>query len=209
MEQAQLQIPAVYTVSYLSSDFFVNAYALQHDLAAFHHTHICQRSNSEDCPPLCNGVEDEVPYDEDDLGYYADGVKRTLTEEQVAMFRFSEVQQLLSTPPRFLLVDNCFPRADVARWTIEKRRREEAARKRGRESAAAEEVNLSNTPRPVVSPEDARKNRLEAALWASKHDWDEYGNPVESSDAKQQQYIAEVQGSVERGKTFLWPKIDS
>jgi len=171
MERAQLQIPAVCT----------------HDLATFHHTHICQRSNSEDCPPLCSGVEDEVPYDdEDDLGYYADGVKRTLTEEQVAMFRFSEVQQLLK-----------------------KRRHEEAARKKGRESAAAEEVDLSNTPRPIVSPEDARKNRLEAALWASKHDWDEYGNPVEASDAKQQQYIAEVQGGVERGKTFLWPKIDS
>ena len=97
-------------------------------------------------------------------------------------------------------------------WTIEKKRHEEAALKKGRESTAAAEeegVDLSNTPRPVVSPEDARKNRLEAALWASKHDWDEYGNPVEASDAKQQQYIAEVQGGVERGKTFLWPKIDS
>ena len=31
----------------------------------------------------------------DDLGYYADGVKRTLTEEQIAMFRHSEIYALL------------------------------------------------------------------------------------------------------------------
>lgn len=35
-------------------------------------------------------VEDE----EDDLGYYDDGVKRTLTDEQVAIFRHSEIQAL-------------------------------------------------------------------------------------------------------------------
>jgi hypothetical protein len=29
------------------------------------------------------------------LGYYADGVKRTLTDEQIAMFRHSEIQTLL------------------------------------------------------------------------------------------------------------------
>ena len=109
MERGQLQIPAVCIVSYLSSEFFMDSYALQHDLAMFHHTHICQQSGSEECPPLCSSAEDEVPYDddgdEDELGYYADGVKRTLTEEQVAMFRFSEIQQLLSTAPRFLLAD--------------------------------------------------------------------------------------------------------
>ena len=33
--------------------------------------------------------------DEDDLGCYADGVKRTLTDEQIAIFRHSEIQSLL------------------------------------------------------------------------------------------------------------------
>ena len=33
--------------------------------------------------------------DDDGLGYYADGTKRTLTDEQVAIFRHSEIQQLL------------------------------------------------------------------------------------------------------------------
>ncbi|KAF6838313.1 hypothetical protein CMUS01_04696 [Colletotrichum musicola] len=43
----------------------------------------------------------EAPHDgcfheeeEDDLGYYSDGVKRTLTDEQVAMFRHSEIEAL-------------------------------------------------------------------------------------------------------------------
>ena len=33
---------------------------------------------------------------DDGLGYYADGVKRTLTDEQIKMFRHSEIQRLLS-----------------------------------------------------------------------------------------------------------------
>lgn len=35
--------------------------------------------------------EDE---DEDGLGYYSDGVKRTLTDEQIAIFRHSEIENL-------------------------------------------------------------------------------------------------------------------
>lgn len=34
--------------------------------------------------------------EQDDLGYYADGVKRTLTDEQVKLFRHTEIQRLLS-----------------------------------------------------------------------------------------------------------------
>ena len=33
--------------------------------------------------------------DEDDLGYYPDGVKRTLTDEQIAMFRHSEIYAII------------------------------------------------------------------------------------------------------------------
>lgn len=33
--------------------------------------------------------------EEDDLGYYPDGVKRALTDEQIAIFRHSEIQALL------------------------------------------------------------------------------------------------------------------
>jgi hypothetical protein len=37
---------------------------------------------------------------DDGLGYYQDGVERTLTEEQVKMFRHSEVQRLLAARRR-------------------------------------------------------------------------------------------------------------
>jgi hypothetical protein len=36
-----------------------------------------------------------IPDDDDGLGYYSDGVKRTLTDDQIAMFRHSEIQLLL------------------------------------------------------------------------------------------------------------------
>lgn len=42
-------------------------------------------------PELISGWEEEV---EDDLGYYEDGVKRTLTDEQIEIFRHSELQEL-------------------------------------------------------------------------------------------------------------------
>ncbi|KAK1855789.1 hypothetical protein CCHR01_01645 [Colletotrichum chrysophilum] len=40
--------------------------------------------------------DDEEYYEEEDdgLGYYPDGVKRTLTDEQIAMFRHSEIEAL-------------------------------------------------------------------------------------------------------------------
>ncbi|KAH8429967.1 uncharacterized protein LDX57_007639 [Aspergillus melleus] len=40
-------------------------------------------------------VDDNNDYDEDDLGYYPDGVKRTLTDEQIEIFRHSEIHTLL------------------------------------------------------------------------------------------------------------------
>ena len=41
--------------------------------------------------------EHEHEEDDDDLGYYPDGVKRTLTDAQIAIFRHSEIQEMLST----------------------------------------------------------------------------------------------------------------
>jgi hypothetical protein len=56
-------------------------------------------------------------------------------------------------------------------------------------------------------------------LWASKHTWDEFGNPVEVAD-KPKEFVAEVQVSKKgrkdgngegegeaEGKTFFWPKV--
>jgi hypothetical protein len=34
-------------------------------------------------------------FDDDELGWYSDGTKRTLTDEQIAIFRHSEIQRLM------------------------------------------------------------------------------------------------------------------
>ncbi|KAI9680089.1 MAG: hypothetical protein M1817_005105 [Caeruleum heppii] len=77
------------------------------DLLAFHATHFTHHSTSAftstyllsssiphhstpaQPPP---GARDEE--DQDALGYYPDGNKRTLTDEQIAMFRHSEIQRI-------------------------------------------------------------------------------------------------------------------
>jgi len=174
----QLQIPTVTTK----------------DLSAFHHSHICQRSDPSACAHLCytdQGGEEEER-EGDGLGYYADGTKRTLTDEQVSMFRFSEIQGLLRQKRRRLA------------WRKSRRPR------RGRHPSSSDDDDVPPHPPPgvaVVAPEATRRNRLEAALWAAKHDWDQFGNAVDAP-ASPREYVAEVQGDTDTGKTFLWPKIE-
>ena len=48
-----------------------------------------------------NGYDEEG---EDDLGYYPDGAKRTLTDAQIAIFRHTELQEMLSALPAFSFV---------------------------------------------------------------------------------------------------------
>src|SRR4051812_29697176 len=40
-------------------------------------------------------VDEEYNESEDGLGYYPDGVKRTLTDEQIALFRHTEIQTII------------------------------------------------------------------------------------------------------------------
>ncbi len=72
----------------------------QEDLYAFHArvfrspaprqlSHPDQGTHNDDTHPEIYQVED------DDLGYYPDGVKRTLTDDQIAMFRHSEIYAIL------------------------------------------------------------------------------------------------------------------
>lgn len=62
-------------------------------LRRFHQAHFPGQKVPE--VSAANRVEGLERY-EDGLGYYTDGVKRTLTDEQVKMFRHSEIQRLLS-----------------------------------------------------------------------------------------------------------------
>ncbi|KAI4915816.1 hypothetical protein J4E90_004262 [Alternaria incomplexa] len=69
------------------------------DLRAFHAQHFPHAPPPEH---ILHGFEPEAEaaeeyYDEadDGLGYYPDGTKRTLTDEQIAMFRHSEIHAML------------------------------------------------------------------------------------------------------------------
>ncbi|KAL2021444.1 hypothetical protein VTK56DRAFT_7197 [Thermocarpiscus australiensis] len=60
-------------------------------------THFLRPSHAAAQDTTYNGAdEDEEQYDEEDdgLGYYPDGVKRTVTDEQIAIFRHSELEAL-------------------------------------------------------------------------------------------------------------------
>ncbi|QDS67810.1 hypothetical protein FKW77_007085 [Venturia effusa] len=70
----------------------------EHDLTTFHEKHF---GNGPLPLQFFIQAQTEVEYEEyeeeedDGLGYYSDGVKRTLTDEQIAMFRHSEIQALI------------------------------------------------------------------------------------------------------------------
>lgn len=55
----------------------------------------CFGRNPTAFTPEASAVQAPSDEEDDGLGYYPDGVKRILTDEQVAMFRHSEIQTLL------------------------------------------------------------------------------------------------------------------
>lgn len=77
-------------------------------MTAFHEAHLSKLATDHfqahflrpDHPPAdattYNEADEEEYYEEEDdgLGYYPDGVKRTLTDEQIAIFRHSEIEAL-------------------------------------------------------------------------------------------------------------------
>ncbi|CAO2656943.1 Nn.00g057460.m01.CDS01 [Neocucurbitaria sp. VM-36] len=69
------------------------------DLRAFHAKHYPSAPEPEHflhgVESVPEAVEEYDEADDDGLGYYSDGVKRTLTDEQIAMFRHSEIQAIL------------------------------------------------------------------------------------------------------------------
>lgn len=62
---------------------------IQTDLYSFHSSHF-QSPSRENAAQL-----QEEPADSADLGYYPDGQPRTLTDDEIAIFRHSEIQALL------------------------------------------------------------------------------------------------------------------
>ncbi|KZZ91915.1 hypothetical protein AAP_03134 [Ascosphaera apis ARSEF 7405] len=80
----------------MTHSFDVPAVTLE-DLQNFHARHFPvykPEPCSFEAPTNHSNEEYQEVYD-DGLGYYADGVKRTLTDEQIHMFRHSEIQRAL------------------------------------------------------------------------------------------------------------------
>jgi len=79
------------TVTLVGAIVAANFYILltpQDDLLNFHQFHF--RTGETE-----TSTSNNIPEDYDDLGFYEDGSKRTLTDEQIAMFRHSEIQQMI------------------------------------------------------------------------------------------------------------------
>lgn len=66
-------------------------------MSAFHAAHFGGTSTGHFARQFLGPVEDvyEEEVEDNGLGYYPDGVKRTLTDEQIAIFRHSEIQAIL------------------------------------------------------------------------------------------------------------------
>ncbi|KUJ24326.1 uncharacterized protein LY89DRAFT_663076 [Mollisia scopiformis] len=70
------------------------------ELASFHATHFSSSAADYFAQHFLGPVDDEHyvengEEEDDGIGYYEDGVKRTLTDQQIAIFRHSEIQALL------------------------------------------------------------------------------------------------------------------
>lgn len=99
-----LQVPAVTVVNsslHVSSVASANHVLLQDDLQSFHLSHFHAPDPSSGLAVTSaqdNNIDDSTYHEslyEDDLGYYPDGAKRTLTDDQIRIFRHSEIQTLL------------------------------------------------------------------------------------------------------------------
>ena len=148
----------------------------EEDLRSFHAKHFSglQSPASFFTAPVEFRQDDEAEEDEDDgLGYYADGTKRTLTDEQVKMFRHSEIQKLLR----------------------ERRRRDEEERSESGFDAEAElAIPVERfspkelTPQPTVTDiaplTEASRDSAKRSL-SPKRKWDTY---IDRSEANEQAF---------------------
>jgi len=76
---------------------------LQDDLRQYHAAHFPNAPSPEsylhgavaEAAQEEEATQEEYTYEDESLGYYEDGTERTLTDEQIAMFRHTEIQTIL------------------------------------------------------------------------------------------------------------------
>ncbi|ORY55485.1 uncharacterized protein BCR38DRAFT_452417 [Pseudomassariella vexata] len=155
---------------------FEALYVSQADLEAFHNTHFSAAAaqffstNFLQSLPTDERYHDETLYEvyeeeeqeDDGLGYYPDGVKRTLTDEQIAIFRHSELEALRREESKAAKGIDCSkaPKGsedDGTPHKLESVRLAEADYTYGSES---EEGQLdSDTPKPKRSSTSSKKKK--------------------------------------------------
>lgn len=91
-----LQLPTVTLVCQIAIAL-LHANNLQEDLRAFHAKHFPHAPAPEHVLHGVDTAPNEEYYEHEDegLGYYEDGTPRTLTNEQIALFRHSEIQAII------------------------------------------------------------------------------------------------------------------
>lgn len=145
--------------------------------------------------------------DDDNLGWYHDGVKRTLTHEQVAMFRHSEIQRLLQQ--RRLNADRAVRHSDTQaneQSRLSKQSKRAKRNKRANESIAlqSEDTELDygqekEKPASAAGQIDRQQHHRKVVKYS-----DGLGEPDQSHDAKE---IDRSSGRISVSQTFHWPKL--
>ena len=149
--------------------------------------------------------EDSVD-DEDKLGWYDDGVKRTLNDEQIAMFRHSEVQRLLQQ--RTLSADLADSHPDIETYQERGHDRQSKRVKRNKslkESAAvqSEDVKLDygqEGEKPASSPGLVEpEGHLRKVV--------QYGDEPNELDELESKKDVETSSTNSASQYFRWPQL--
>ncbi|KAM7222923.1 Protein of unknown function (DUF3807) domain containing protein [Rhypophila decipiens] len=130
------------------------------DFHAFHEAHFSQLATShflshflrpghnapEQIPTHPGDEQHSEDWEDDGLGYYDDGVKRTLTDAQIAIFRHSELESLRRAQdnPK---TDDHLPAADI-----------DTKKDDVDEGQLSEEGELSSAPAAAAPPKKKKKN---------------------------------------------------
>lgn len=141
--------------------------------------------------------------DDDKLGWYHDGVKRTLTDEQVAMFRHSEIQRLLQQ--RRSNANRAVSHSDIQaneESGLSEQSKRAKRNKRANESVAlqSEDARLDygqEKEKPASAPGQVDRQHHHHHRKVVKYS-DELGEPDQWGAAKEIDRVSQ---------TFHWPKL--
>jgi hypothetical protein len=147
--------------------------------------------------------------DDDKLGWYHDGVKRTLTDEQVAMFRHSEIQRLLQQ--RRLNANRAVSHSDIQaneESRLSKQSKRAKRNKRANESVTLQSENAKldygqEKEKPASGPSQVDRQHHHHHRKVGKYSG-ELGEPDQCGATKG---IDRSSDRIGISQTFHWPKL--